>query len=43
MCGEPFSSEEELRDHQRTAHASEMRERRLREPEPELDDEESVA
>jgi hypothetical protein len=43
MCGELFSSEKELRDHLRTAHASERRDRRSREPESELDDEESVA
>lgn len=41
MCGESFNSDKELKDHQRTVHAPEVRQQRSREPE--LDDEETAA
>jgi hypothetical protein len=43
-CDEPFSSEHELRNHQQTVHAAELRDRRRsRENEPGEDEQETAA
>ena len=44
MCDESFNSEHELRDHQQTVHAAEVRNlRRSRENDPDEDEQETAA